>query len=146
MLFLAPNTLTKPNQISIHSPMTENVTFGRSARLLASEDFAAALKKKPVARGAFVSLHLARDRTASARLGVIVPKRLLRRAVSRNTTKRVLRESFRLQRSALVSGKYVLRLTKSPPLCSLTHLKTLIRLDADRLITQCSELFRASKP
>jgi len=127
--------------------MTEqDVTFGRSARLLEPEDFATALRKKPVARGAFVSLHVARDRATPARLGVIVPKRLLKRAVSRNTTKRVLRECFRLRRGSLVSGKYVLRLTKSPPLCSLTHLKALIRLDADRLITQCSESLRPAKP
>jgi ribonuclease P protein component len=124
----------------------QDVTFGRSARLLESEDFASALRKKPVARGAFISLHMLRDRTDSARLGLIVPKRLLRRAVSRNSTKRVLRECFRLQRSALVPGKYVLRLTKAPPMCSLTQLKALVRSDANRLIEQCSELFRPSKP
>lgn len=115
----------------------QGATFGRSARLVESEDFATALRKKPVARGEFVSLHMSPDLAGSARLGLIVPKRFLRRATSRNATKRALRETFRLQRYDLKSGKYVFRLTKTPQALSLKKLKLLIRTDAEHLIAQC---------
>lgn len=118
----------------------QSAIFGRSARLVESEDFATALREKPVARGEFVSLHMSPDLVGSARLGLIVPKRILRRATSRNATKRALRETFRLQRYDLKSGKYVFRLTKTPQALSLKKLKLLIRVDAEHLIAQCREL------
>ena len=50
----------------------------------------------------------------SARLGLIVPKRVFRRAVDRNRVKRTLREEFRLRRAALPAMDVVVQvLTRS---------------------------------
>ena len=66
-------------------------------------------------RGPFVLMAGATD-AASARLGLIVAKRVLRRAVDRNRAKRVIRESFR-QHGDLPPLDVVVRLlVGSPPL------------------------------
>lgn len=46
------------------------------------------------------------------RLGLIVPKRVLRRAVDRNRVKRMLREWFRCNQSRLGSRDILIRVTK----------------------------------
>lgn len=46
-----------------------------------------------------------------ARLGVLVPKRLAKRAVDRNTLKRIVRQAFR-QHAAGFQGAALVRLTK----------------------------------
>ena len=51
---------------------------------------------------------------AGARLGLVVAKRLLRRAVDRNLIRRLARESFRLQRAGLPSNDLILRLANRP--------------------------------
>jgi len=117
--------------------MTElSATFGRTARLVNSQDFATALKKRPVARGQHVFVHFSPDPADTARLGVVVPKRLLRRAVARNSVKRVFRESFRLERARLLAGHFVIRLLKSPKYQSLSELKHLLRHEVDQLIKE----------
>jgi ribonuclease P protein component len=47
------------------------------------------------------------------RLGLIIPKRVLPRAVDRNRMKRVLRELFRAQQARLGSRDILIRLTAS---------------------------------
>ena len=59
-----------------------------------------------------------------ARLGLVVAKKLLKRAVDRNRVKRVVREQFRLRRSALPAVDLVVRLAVKP-----------VPLDAGQLAT-----------
>lgn len=56
------------------------------------------------------------DRAAidRARLGLIVPKRLAKRAVLRNLLKRLAREAFRHSQAGLPPMDFVLRLAKPP--------------------------------
>ncbi len=49
-----------------------------------------------------------------ARLGLIVGKRQLKRAVDRNQVKRVLRETFRVNRSILPAIDIVVQLAETP--------------------------------
>ena len=51
---------------------------------------------------------------SGARLGLIVGKRQLRRAVDRNRVKRAVRESFRITRESLPSMDVVVQLTSKP--------------------------------
>lgn len=56
----------------------------------------------------------ASDKLSSARLGLVVPKRLARRAVMRNLMKRIIRESFRQQLANLPAMDLVLKLSRKP--------------------------------
>lgn len=82
------------------------LTFPRSARLLQPAQFSAVFAARGVLKGRYFSVHRLAHRPAgnpdgSARLGLVVPKRLCRRAVYRNLAKRVVREAFRHERSRL---------------------------------------------
>jgi ribonuclease P protein component len=51
---------------------------------------------------------------SGARIGLIIPKRLVRRAVMRNLLKRLAREAFRQASASLPAVDAVLRLVKPP--------------------------------
>lgn len=96
-------------------------TFPRSVRLLTPTAFTAVFEKRSVRRGRFFHLHAGADKTiettgdspappALARLGIAVPKKLLKTAVHRNVVKRIAREVFRQTRLLLDERDYVLRL------------------------------------
>lgn len=96
-------------------------TFPRSARLLTPGDFSAVFEQRNARRGRFFHLHLgaavpAASATGEAalpacpRIGIAVPKKLLRTAVHRNVVKRIAREVFRQARGQLDGRDYVLRL------------------------------------
>lgn len=55
-----------------------------------------------------------RTKAYGARLGLIVPKRLVKRAVLRNLLKRLAREAFRQSQASLPPLDFVLRLSKPP--------------------------------
>ncbi|VFR23370.1 Ribonuclease P protein component [plant metagenome] len=125
----------------MHAQPTGNIlpmqraTLVPEARLHSPSEYAAALKGRRIARGAFFVLTLARQGDAGpqalARLGLIIPKRHAPLAVTRNTLKRVVRESFRHVRHGLAPGIYVVRLHAKVPPQSLRSLKTLARAEAD---------------
>lgn len=108
--------------------------FGSTARLTDSTKFGTALKTKPIARGQHIYVHFSPNPALTARLGVIVPKRLLRLATTRNAVKRVFREAFRQHRCGLRYGHFVFRLLRQPKYDSLTDLKSMLRSEADQLI------------
>lgn len=114
-------------------------SFPPAARLHRPSEFAAALKGKRIARGALFVVstprtHEAEDDTRIGRLGLIIAKRFAARSVTRNAIKRVLREAFRHQRSALPARDLVFRLHSPVKDASLTELKRLIRQEADSLL------------
>ena len=99
--------------------------FPRSARLLVPSDFQGVFERRSLQRGRLLTLHY-RPRSESpvpqdpndaprpARLGVVVPKKLLRSAVHRNLVKRIVREAFRERADNLASLDIVVRLTSKP--------------------------------
>lgn len=116
-------------------------TFPATARLHSPTEYAQALKGKRVARGALFVVTSPRipystDHTSTARLGLIIPKRYANKAVTRNTIKRVLRESFRHKRNQLTPTDYVFRLHSKVPPSSLTQLKKLVRQEADTILSK----------
>ncbi|CAM3919780.1 ribonuclease P protein component [Bordetella bronchialis] len=98
-------------------------------------EFAAALKGRRLARGAFFMVTAATARNGPeqerARLGMVIPKRHAARAATRNALKRVIREAFRARRLALPPADYVVRLHARVPDLSLTALKTAARAEVD---------------
>lgn len=75
--------------------------FPRDARLLTRKAFDEVFRAGLSAGSKFFRALVTLSPTARARLGITVPKRVVRAAHERNRIKRLLRESFRQQRAEL---------------------------------------------
>lgn len=111
-------------------------TLPPEARLHRPSEFAAALKGRRLARGAFFVLSgapnsLLPGQPGQARLGMVIAKRYASRATTRNAIKRVIRESFRHRRQQLPARDYVVRLHSKPAAATLTELKRQVRAEVD---------------
>ena len=88
--------------------------FRPEHRLRQPAEFAAVIADSRRLGGRHFDLRFRGNGGTWARLGLIVPKRLARRAVLRNTLKRLARESFRQALPSLPAVDLVLRLTRPP--------------------------------
>jgi ribonuclease P protein component len=116
--------------------MRNCATLPPETRLHRPEEFAAVLKMRPSARGKFLTISWLPSQTNPARLGLVVGKRQAPLAVTRNAVKRVIREAFRLERTQLKLGDYVIRLQTNARNFTLVELKKIVRQEADRLLVQ----------
>jgi len=84
-----------------------------SQRLHHREDFEAALKKKAISEK-WLAVHLELNTKGTDRLGIIVTKRIISKAVARNKIKRQIREVFRTSRFSQTGAfDIVVRLRKN---------------------------------
>jgi ribonuclease P protein component len=119
--------------------------FGRSARLLQPDEFRHALATRPVARTENFICHWSKvdpatnDTALGPKLGFVIPKRLARLSVRRNTIKRILRECFRLNQRNLPTGGIVIRLRAPINVGSLTALKDSVRSQVNSLFLQLNQ-------
>lgn len=116
-------------------------SFPATARLHSPTEYAQSLKGQRVGRGALFVVTRSRSNAGEravegARLGLIIPKRFANRAVTRNTIKRIIRETFRHKREQLPAADYVFRLHGKVPLVSLTVLRQMVRSEADTLLSR----------
>ena len=120
---------------------TARATFSSAARLLRPSEYVAALKGRRVAKGALFVVSTPRGGANSPqpRLGLIIGKKQAKRAVTRNTIKRIIRESFRVQQNRLPNRDIVFRLHAKIEPCTLTALKKQVRQEADTLLKQVSK-------
>lgn len=89
-------------------------SFSRQQRLLSESQFQPVFRAPDYRVGGPCLLVLARNNpNGVARLGLVVGKRRVRRAVHRNLIKRQARESFRLRQQQL-SGLDIIVLVKAP--------------------------------
>lgn len=121
------------------APTPPRPTFPRACRLTRPAEYAAVFSQRRVIRGRCLTLHLlARsDDTDCCRLGLVVGKKLLPTAVSRNRVKRLIRETFRLQRSTLIAGDYVFRLSARPSPRGVPLALEPLRSDLTMLLGRC---------
>ncbi|HEX6733780.1 MAG TPA: ribonuclease P protein component [Azonexus sp.] len=91
-------------------------TFARRYRLTKTDEFSSVFGFRKAIRGKLLMLHYQPRASVNddARLGLVVGKKLLKRAVDRNRFKRVLREQFRLRRAGLPACDLVVRLAAKP--------------------------------
>jgi ribonuclease P protein component len=94
-------------------------SFARRYRLTKTDEFSSVFGFRRAIRGKLLMLHY-QPRPAgqdTARLGLVVGKKLLKKAVDRNCLKRIVREQFRLRRADLPACDLIVRLmVKAAPL------------------------------
>lgn len=91
--------------------------FPKQYRLTRTDEFSSVFGFRRALKSRHFLLHYrvrAAEEGDGARLGVVVAKRLLKRAVDRNLVKRLGREHFRLLRQRLPARDLVLRLAVKP--------------------------------
>jgi ribonuclease P protein component len=86
----------------------------RDARLVDKADFDRIFADNQRARTDYVIVMARPNQVGYPRLGMIIAKRLLARAVDRNRVKRCVRESFRLALSELPACDFLVRLIAKP--------------------------------
>src|SRR5574343_933794 len=91
-------------------------TFARRYRLTKTDEFSSVFGFRRAIRGQWLMLHYQPSTTGldTARLGLVIGKKLLKRAVDRNQVKRIVREQFRLLRGNLPACDLVVRLAVKP--------------------------------
>lgn len=91
-------------------------TFARRYRLTKTDEFSSVFGFRRAIRGKLLMLHYQPrpDGLNDARLGVVVGKKLLKKAVDRNRIKRIVREQFRLERPSLPACDLIIRLAVKP--------------------------------
>lgn len=92
--------------------MVKDAGFGADRRLRQTSEFGAVFALRRVLRGERFHLHYRPNGGESARLGLVIAKKLARRSVWRNAIKRTGREAFRLARTDLPAMDLILRLAK----------------------------------
>jgi ribonuclease P protein component len=86
----------------------------RDARLVNKADFDRVFADNQRARTDYVMVMACPNQVGHPRLGMVIAKRLLARAVDRNRVKRCVRESFRLVLPELPACDFVVRLIARP--------------------------------
>jgi ribonuclease P protein component len=83
--------------------------FGWDSKLRKADEFSSVFRFKRVLRGPHFDIFFRQNGLGFSRLGLVVSKRVLARAVDRNRTRRVIREAFRLSQYELGSLDVVVR-------------------------------------
>ena len=137
----------KPRSVLERDGNTANVVgldlgFRSEHRLHAEAEFSSVFAARRVLRGNYFDLHYratpttAAEPGASARLGLVIAKKLARRAVQRNLLKRLAREAFRQARATLPHYDLVLRLSKPSGHNLDLEMRRAWRADVEQLLTR----------
>lgn len=88
-------------------------SFGKAKKLRKTDEFSSVFRFKRVRRGINLDIYFRDNEIGQPRLGLVVPKKALPRAVDRNRLRRILRESFRLSQEHLGAVDIVIRVKVS---------------------------------
>jgi len=114
------------------------LSFEGGDRLHTAAEFSAVFNHRRVLRGERFDLHYRPNEGGGARLGLVIAKKLARRAVLRNLLKRLGREAFRHARAELPAFDLVLRLAK-PVASAGRATRPLARTEIDALLQRLRE-------
>lgn len=112
--------LSAPDKVD--SPDTSR-SFRPAYRLRKTDEYSSVFAFRKAVKGRFFVLHYRPSGDSTARLGVVIAKKLARQAVQRNFIKRMARELFRHQRAILPCHDLILRLHSSPKPASRADLR-----------------------
>ena len=94
--------------------------FGRDKKMRKTDEFSSVFRFRCVGGGVGLDVLAAPNGLDYARLGLIIPKKVIATAVGRNRVKRLLREGFRLYQAELAGLDVVARLKARVPEDTLT--------------------------
>jgi ribonuclease P protein component len=110
--------------------------FPRQYRLLTPHDYKAVFDAACRVSGQHITMQAKPNQLGYSRLGLIVSKKQLPTAVARNTIKRVLRESFRIQPHQLMGLDVVVIAYKSLGVLSKPELHACVSKQWEKLRTR----------
>lgn len=93
------------------SPTGADQGFRSAHRLHKTDEYSSVFAFRRVLRGRWFNLHYCPNTLGHARIGLVVAKKLARRAVQRNLVKRIGRDVFRHAQAGLPAHDLVLRLS-----------------------------------
>jgi ribonuclease P protein component len=88
---------------------TATFSFSRARRLDGPHAYAAVFAYKCAVNGRWFQVYARPNGAEGARLGVVVSKRIMKKAVSRNYYKRLARDVFRHQCASVAGADFVVR-------------------------------------
>ncbi|MBV8801427.1 MAG: ribonuclease P protein component [Gammaproteobacteria bacterium] len=103
--------------------------FPRNNRLVIQAEYQSLFKKAHKVSHRFLKILFKKNHCLQGRLGLIVAKRVAKKAVTRNQIKRVIRESFRLHQEKLM-GIDIIVIARQP--CDIIS-KQVLREGIDKL-------------
>ena len=107
---VAPRVVTaSPSEVADQSPDLDQ-SFRGTYRLRKTDEYSSVFAFRRAIKGRYLIIHYRPATGDTARLGVVVAKKLARRAVERNLVKRIVREGFRQHRGTLPVLDMVIRL------------------------------------
>jgi len=86
--------------------------FTKKAKLIKTDEFSSVFNFRKRISAKFLALHYQPNQIGRARLGLVVGKKVAKRAVDRNYMRRVLREFFRMQQHEINHVDLVIRVQK----------------------------------
>ena len=111
--------------------------FPRTARLLKPGAYRRVFEQSIRSSDSLFTVLARANGVSVVRLGLAISKKQLRRAVERNRIKRVVRESFRQQRSSLPPLDLVVLARRGTGRATNSRLRDSLRLHWQRLAGQC---------
>lgn len=86
--------------------------FTKKAKLIKTDEFSSVFNFRKRIPAKYLAVHYQPNATGHARLGLVVGKKVAKRAVDRNYMRRVLREFFRIQQHEINHVDLVIRVQK----------------------------------
>lgn len=86
--------------------------FTKKAKLIKTDEFSSVFNFRKRISAKYLAVHYQPNATGHARLGLVVGKKVAKRAVDRNYMRRVLREFFRIQQHEINHVDLVIRVQK----------------------------------
>jgi ribonuclease P protein component len=86
--------------------------FTKNAKLIKTDEFSSVFNFRKRISARYLAVHYQPNNTGHARLGLVVGKKIAKRAVDRNYMRRVLREFFRIQQHEINHVDLVVRVQK----------------------------------
>jgi ribonuclease P protein component len=115
-------------------------TFPRSFRLKSSKDFQRIYQHPKKFRGRFFTLLVRENTLDYPRLGVVITKKNVKLAVTRNRIKRMIKESFRRRIRDLKNIDIVIIVQREAPLITKDQLQTELEKQWQKLIAYYQSL------